>query len=131
MNMAGRARVCDSQESRWLVKLFLAKRSEANPGPQSFPKTKVAASFCFKSRFFPKIKEVLAYPKSQATMSRCEVDKNLMPGVALQPLVGLTPNSVLILFGLRRSGPRRLIQNQIGEFTTKNRVENVAGFSTF
>ena len=56
-------------------------------------------------------------------MSRCEVDKNLMPGVALQPLVGLTPNWVLILFGLRRSGPRRLIQNQIGEFTTKSRVE--------
>ena len=121
----------NSVERRWVLSYSCRKVVKRILDHKSFQKTKVAASFCFKSRFFPKIKEVLAYPKSQATMSRCKVDKNLMPGVALQPLVGLTPNSVPILFGLRRSGPRRLIQNQIGEFTTKNRVENVAGFSTF
>jgi hypothetical protein len=55
MNMAGRARVCDSTDSRWLVKLFLAKQSEADPGPQICPGNLV---FCAKTKkhFFSKDK---------------------------------------------------------------------------
>ena len=87
--MADRGRVRDSEDSRWLVGLFLVQKREANSGPQFrikslklCPRNLVFDAKPEKSRFFPKIKLVLACPKSQATVSQCKVDKNLMPGIA-------------------------------------------------
>ena len=115
--MADGGRVCDSEDSRWLVGLFLVKQREANSGPQICPgnlvfdaKTKKKSlfsegSFSF-SPFFANVgNEQRGWPS------------HFTSGRALQPQVGLTRNSACILDVLRRSGRRRDIKFSRGDFS--------------
>ena len=96
----------NSVERRWVLSYSCRKVVKRILDHKSFQKTKVAACFCFKSRFFPKIKEVLAI-FSMFRLDRLAMgDPIFTSGRVLQPQLALTPNLACISFGLRRTTSR-------------------------
>ena len=74
--------------------------------------------FPSRSQFLGKNEKIRNFSNG-IEMGSVEWHPDFTSGVASQPQLGMTPNSACIFYVLRRSGRRRQIKNQIGDFLSK------------